>query len=109
MLSFQSRKPVAFDSGTLDLLAILVNQATVAVRNAQLYKQVEIPGFLRPFADRKAGFLKIPRKRRLAVGVGLAALLLLLFVIPFPLRWRARARVRAPGNGDRRGRGVVRR
>ncbi len=96
VLSFQSRKPVAFDSGTLDLLAILVNQATVAVRNAQLYKQVEIPGFLRPFADRKAGFLKIPRKRRLTVGVGLAALLLLLFVVPFPLRVEGPARV-VPG------------
>ena len=44
-----------------DLLAILVNQATVAVRNAQLYKQVEIPGFLRPFADRRAGFPARPR------------------------------------------------
>ncbi len=96
VLSFQSRKPVAFDSGTLDLLAILVNQATVAVRNAQLYKQVEIPGFLRPFADRRAGFLKIPRKRRLAVGIGVVAALLLLFLIPFPLRVEGPARV-VPG------------
>lgn len=93
VLSFQSRKPVAFDSGTLDLLAILVNQATVAVRNAQLYKQVEIPGFLRPFADRHAGFLRIPRKRRMAVGIGVAAALLLLFLIPFPLRVEGPARV----------------
>lgn len=96
VLSFQSRKPLAFDSGTLDLLAILVNQATVAVRNAQLYKQVVIPGFLRPFAERRAGLFKIPRQRRLAVGVGLAAALLLLFVIPWQLRVEGPTRV-VPG------------
>jgi RND family efflux transporter MFP subunit len=96
VLSFQSRRPLAFDAGTLDLLAILVNQATVAVRNAQLYKQVEVPGFLRPFRDRRAGFLRIPKQRRTAVAIGAVAVFLLLFVIPFPIRIEGPARV-VPG------------
>ncbi len=96
VLSFQSRKPLAFDSGTLDLLAILVNQATVAVRNAQLYKQVPLPGFLRPIAERRRKLLEMPRKRRTTLIAGAAAVLILLFVVPWRLRVEGPARV-VPG------------
>ncbi len=96
VLSFQSRKPLAFGSGTLDLLAILVNQATVAVRNAQLYKQVPLPGFLRPLAERRRNLLEIPRKRRLTFLAVVAAILVLLFVVPWRLRVEGPARV-VPG------------
>jgi RND family efflux transporter MFP subunit len=93
VLAFESRKPIAFDQGTLDLLAILVNQATVAVRNAQLYKQVPLPGFLRGFAEKRGQLLNIPKNRRLAYAAVAAAILLLLFVIPWRVRVEGPARV----------------
>jgi RND family efflux transporter MFP subunit len=93
VLAFQSRKPVAFDQSTLDLLAILVNQATVAVRNAQLYKQVPLPGFLRPFAERRTQLLNIPKKRRITYAIVAAAILVLLFAIPWRVRVEGPARV----------------
>src|SRR5205807_350217 len=93
VLSFSSKKPLAFEKGTRDLLAILVNQATVAVRNAQLYKQIPLPGFLRPFAERRRKFLEIPRRRRLAWTFGTVAVLILLFVVRWRLRVTGPARI----------------
>jgi RND family efflux transporter MFP subunit len=93
VLAFANRKPIGFDQSTLDLLAILVNQATVAVRNAQLYKQVPLPGFLRPFAEKRGKFLNIPKHRRVTYAIAAAALLLLLFVVPWRVRVEGPARV----------------
>jgi RND family efflux transporter MFP subunit len=93
VLAFENRKPVTFDPSTLDLLAILVNQATVAVRNAQLYKQVPLPGFLRPFAGKRKELLNIPKKKRITYAIGAAALLLLLFAVPWRVRVEGPARV----------------
>jgi RND family efflux transporter MFP subunit len=93
ILAFQSRKPMVFEEDTRDLLAILVNQATVAVRNAQLYKQVPLPGFLRPIAERRRKFLEIPGRRRREAGIAAAVLLVLLFAIPWRIRVEGPARV----------------
>lgn len=93
ILAFQSRKPIVFEENTRDLLAILVNQATVALRNAQLYKQVPLPGFLRPIDEKRRRFLEIPGRRRRAFGIGAAVLALLLFAIPWRIRVEGPARV----------------
>ena len=78
-LGFESMEPLAFDEETRDLLAILVNQATVAVRNAQLYQ----PGAARRASCSRcsrgaAGSLDIPARRRQAWGIGAAAAALAL-------------------------------
>jgi len=96
VLAFQNKKPVAFDEGTLDLLAILVNQATVAVRNAQLYSHVPLPGFLKPLAEKRRQLLAMPRQRRTALAIGAAVVLILLFAVPWRLRVEGTARV-VPG------------
>ena len=96
VLAFENRRPATFDQSTLDLLAILVNQATVAVRNAQLYKQVPLPGFLRPFAERRTRFLNIPKKRRITYAIAAAVILVLLFAVPWRVRVEGPARV-VPG------------
>jgi hypothetical protein len=93
VLAFLRKKPLVLDEDARDLLAILVNQATVAVRNAQLYKQVPLPGFLKPLAEKRRQFLEIPKRRRLAFGVGLAAVLLFLFAVPWRLRVEGPARI----------------
>jgi RND family efflux transporter MFP subunit len=96
VLTFQSRKPLVFDEGARDLLAILVNQATVAVRNAQLYRHVPLPGFLKPLAEKRRKFLEIPKQRRIIWGVSALILLIALIAIPWRVRVGGLARV-VPG------------
>jgi len=93
VLAFLRKKPLILGEDAQDLLAILVNQATVAVRNAQLYKQVPLPGFLKPLAEKRRQFLEIPKRRRFAFGIGLALLLILLFAVPWRLRIEGPARI----------------
>jgi RND family efflux transporter MFP subunit len=96
VLAFQSRTPLVFDEGTRDLLAILVNQATVAVRNAQLYRHVPLPGFLKPLAEKRRKFLEIPKRRRITWGIAALILLIALIAIPWRVRVGGLARV-VPG------------
>ena len=93
VLGFESAEPFAFDEGTRDLLAILVNQTTVAVRNAQLYQQVPLAGFLQPLLERRRRLLQIPVRRRQAWGFGTAAVVLALVVVPWRLRVEGPVRV----------------
>lgn len=70
-----------------ETVAILANQTTVAIRNAQLYQQVPLATLLRPLAHRKEKLLAaVPqgRRRQYAERVALAAAILIL--IPWPLR-----------------------
>jgi RND family efflux transporter MFP subunit len=84
-LAFESREPLMFDEETRDLLQILVNQATVAVRNAQLYQQVPLAGFWKPLLERRRKLVALPRQRRtLWIGVAAAALVFAFF--PWRLR-----------------------
>lgn len=93
VLAFQSRTPLVFDEGTRDLLAILVNQATVAVRNAQLYRHVPLPGFLKPLAEKRRKFLEIPKRRRMTWAFAALIVLLALVAIPWRIRVAGQARV----------------
>jgi len=93
VLGFESTEPLAFDDETRDLLAILVNQATVAVRNAQLYQQVPLAGFLQPLLERRRKLLQIPVRRRQAWGFGALAVLVALIVVPWRLRVEGPVRV----------------
>ncbi|MDQ2979290.1 MAG: GAF domain-containing protein, partial [Acidobacteriota bacterium] len=100
VLGFECREPIVFDEETRDLLQILVNQATVAVRNAQLYQQVPLAGLWRGFLERRRRLGRIPRSRRLGWGIAAGIFLALLFV-PWRLRISGPARI-LPGR-----RGVV--
>jgi Membrane-fusion protein len=93
VLAFECREPIVFDEETRDLLTILVNQATVAVRNAQLYQQVPLAGFWKPLMEKRRKVLEIPRQRRLAWGIGALALAVVLFLVPWRLRIAGPARV----------------
>ena len=93
VLAFFRKTPIIFGADQGDLLSILVNQATVAVRNAQLYRQVPVPGFLKPLAERRRKFLELPSRRRLFWAIGAAAVLILLFAVPWRLRVGGPARV----------------
>jgi RND family efflux transporter MFP subunit len=93
VLAFFRKKPLVLDEDARDLVAILVNQATVAVRNAQLYKQITLPGFLKPLAEKRRQFLEMPMRRRLTWLIGTAAVLILLVAVPWRLRIEGPARI----------------
>jgi RND family efflux transporter MFP subunit len=92
-LGFESTEPLAFDEETRDLLAILVNQATVAVRNAQLYQQVPLAGFLQPLLEKRRKLQAIPLRRRRKWVLGVGAALLALVLIPWRIRVEGPVRV----------------
>jgi RND family efflux transporter MFP subunit len=70
-----------------ETFAILANQTTVAIRNAQLYQQVPLANILQPLAARKRRLLSaMPqgRWRTYAERAGIAAAVLVL--VPWPVR-----------------------
>ena len=70
-----------------ETVAILANQTTVAIRNAQLYQQVPLANLLQPFSQRKKKFLAAMPRSRWALYAQRAALAVaFLLIIPWPLR-----------------------
>lgn len=76
-----------------ETVGILAGQATVAVRNAQLYQQVPLAGFLRPLARRQQKLTALPRGRLLNALWKVAAVALLLVIVPWKLRIAATSTV----------------
>ncbi|MFY9609169.1 MAG: GAF domain-containing protein [Blastocatellia bacterium] len=84
VLALESKTPRFLSASHLELLKIFAGQATVAIRNAQLYRQVPLIGALEPFAEKKRAFLAMPKAKRAAIiAIGAALLLVLIF---FPLQ-----------------------
>ncbi|HEV2491283.1 MAG TPA: efflux RND transporter periplasmic adaptor subunit [Candidatus Acidoferrales bacterium] len=80
-----------------ETLAILANQTSVAIRNAQLYQQVPLAGFLKPFAERKEKILaKLHGGRWVEWAWHAAVVTGLLIAIPWPMRIGTNATV-VPG------------
>jgi len=70
-----------------ETLAILANQTSVAIRNAQLYQQVPLANFLQPFAVRKQKLLAAVQKGRWRIYAERASMVVAaLLLIPWPLR-----------------------
>src|ERR1700722_6058026 len=70
-----------------ETLAILANQTTVAIRNAQLYQQVPLANLLQPFSQRKKKFLAAMPRSRWALYAQRAALATaFLILVPWPMR-----------------------
>ncbi len=93
VLAFESSQPFVFDQGTRDLVQILINQATVAVRNAQLYQQVPLAGFWKPLLEKRRKLAAIPVSRRRQAALGTAAALAILLLVPWRVRVEGPARV----------------
>jgi RND family efflux transporter MFP subunit len=69
-----------------ETLAILANQSTVAIRNAQLYQQVPLATLLQPLAQRKKKLLAAVQSTRWRQYVERAVFAAaILIVIPWPL------------------------
>jgi RND family efflux transporter MFP subunit len=86
VLSFESSDPDFLSSAHLEMIKVLAGQATVALRNASLYREVPFIDVLQPFLQRKRKFLALEKRRRWALVAGVAIAVVFLAAFPLPLR-----------------------
>jgi len=86
MLCLESTEPDFLTTAHLEILQVLTSQATVALRNAQMYKEVPFISVLEPVLVRKRKFMAMEKRRRELIVAGVAAALIFLVAFPFPLR-----------------------
>ncbi|HEX6052314.1 MAG TPA: efflux RND transporter periplasmic adaptor subunit, partial [Gemmatimonadaceae bacterium] len=86
ILVLESAQPEFATERQRELIGILANQATVALRNAQLYHQVPLADALGALHARKEAFLALPRRRRLTLAVVVLVAVGALTLIRWPLR-----------------------
>jgi len=91
ILVLESAKPDFASARQQELATILANQATVALRNAQLYNQVPLADALGALHARKEAFLALPKQRRMAMAVAALITVGALTLIRWPLRVDATA------------------
>lgn len=86
ILSYESGDPDFLGETHFEFIKVLASQATVALRNASLYREVPLIGVLEPIVRSKQKFLRLSKRGR-AGTVGLAlAVAAFLVVIPLPMR-----------------------
>ena len=86
LLIYEAADPNAFNGAHFEMIKILAGQATVALRNAQLYQEVPFINVLEPILERKRRFLSMERRRRYTLVVAAVAVLLFLIFAPVPMR-----------------------
>ena len=96
MLSMESSDPDFLGPAHLEIVELLAGQATVALRNAQMYKEVPFISVLEPVLVRKRKFMAMRKRKRTLILTLAAAGLLFLVACPLPLRVDGDAVV-APG------------
>jgi len=85
----ESSSPAFLGESGLEAAELLANQVSVALRNAELYSQVPLIGFLQPVAARRKRFAGMTR-RNLLTRYGLPVLIFLAVVL-FPWKQRTGA------------------
>jgi RND family efflux transporter MFP subunit len=95
MLSFESQDPDFLTEAHLEMIRILAAQVTVAVRNAELYREVPFIGVLAPILQQKKKFLALEKRRRALFVMAAVAVAVFLAVFPLPLRVEGDATVAA--------------
>ena len=86
MLSFESSDPDFLTVAHLEIIKVLAGQATVALRNASLYRDVPFIDLLEPLLQKKKRFLAIEKRRRWLMLAAAATLGLFLVLCPLPMR-----------------------
>jgi len=86
LLALESTDPDFLGVVHLEILDVLSSQATVALRNAQMYKEVPFISFLEPVLVRKRKFMAMEKRRRAVITAGTVALVFFLVAFPLPLR-----------------------
>lgn len=86
MLCMESSDPDFMTPAHIEILDLLGSQATVALRNAQMYKEVPFISVIEPVLVRKRKFMAMEKRRRTLTLAGLGTALLFLVAFPLPFR-----------------------
>ncbi len=86
ILGLESSDPDFLSTAHLEILQVLTGQATVALRNAQMYKEVPFISVLEPVLERKRKFMAMEKRRRTLIMILAAAAVVFLAAFPLPLR-----------------------
>jgi RND family efflux transporter MFP subunit len=86
ILGLESNDPDFLSPAHIEILQVLAGQATVALRNAQMYKEVPFISVLEPVLERKRKFMAMEKKRRSLILTLVAAAVIFLAIFPLPLR-----------------------
>jgi RND family efflux transporter MFP subunit len=86
MLAMESSDPDFLGPAHIEILEVLAGQATVALRNAQMYKEVPFISVLEPVMVRKRKFMAMQKQKRAAILVAFGLGLFFLVACPLPLR-----------------------
>ena len=97
MLCFESANSDFLSEAHFEFIKVVASQATVAVRNAELYEEVPLIGVLEPIIQKKKQFMAMEKRRRGAYAALAAAIVLFLIFVPLPMRVVGDAKV-APQN-----------
>jgi len=93
LLLYEASDPDFLDLAQTEMIKILAGQATVAIRNALLYREVPLISLLEPLMHRKQALLRTNASRRLVYGGAAAILLRFLVFCPLPMRISGEATV----------------
>ena len=86
MLSFESSDAEFLSEAHVEMIKVLAGQVTVAIRNAELYKEVPFIGVLEPLLQKKRKFFAMEKQRQRAVLAAVAGAIAFLTLFPFPMR-----------------------
>src|ERR1700693_1416493 len=78
VLGLESSDPDFLSPAHLEILQVLAAQATVALRNAQMYKEVPFISVLQPMLEKKRKFMAMEKRRRTLLVVAAAVVLIFL-------------------------------
>ncbi|MFZ0305027.1 MAG: GAF domain-containing protein [Terracidiphilus sp.] len=86
VLIFESSDPDFLGVAQIEMMKVLAGQATVALRNALLYREVPLISLLEPLMQKRAALLRTTRRRSLAYAAAAAAVVLFFVFCPLPMR-----------------------
>jgi transcriptional regulator with GAF, ATPase, and Fis domain len=86
VLSFESQDPDFMTRAHFEVVRVLAAQATVALRNASLYRDVPFISVLEPVLEKKRQFLALEKSRRTLLVAGAVAVAMFLIFFPIPMR-----------------------
>jgi RND family efflux transporter MFP subunit len=85
MLTYESSAADFLDVPHIEMIKILAAQATVAIRNALLYRDVPLITLIEPLVKKRRALLSNPRSRWMTLGILVECALFLSF-FPLPMR-----------------------
>lgn len=97
VLCMESSQAGFLEPAHLEIIKVLSAQATVALRNAQLFREVPLIGVLEPLIQKKRQFFALPERRQKTLLFLAAAAAVFFAVFPWPMRVDGNARV-TPGH-----------